>query len=81
MSQLNALKAQAATQEATIVELRNSLSPPARIEQLARSNTEIQNALTSLATSTSELGHTLVLSGDRFRVRVEPLNKTTKRST
>ena len=45
---------------------------------VARSNTEIQNALTSLATSTSTLGHTLTIGEGLYRVMVEPL---TKRST
>ena len=79
-SQLTDLKAQVATQESTIADLRSSLSPPARLEQLARSNTEIQSALTSLVNSTSELGHTLTISGGRYRVMVEPIS-TIKRST
>jgi hypothetical protein len=79
-SQLTDLKAQVATQQSTIADLRSSLSPSARVEQLARSNTEIESALTSLVNSTSALGHTLTISGGTYRVMVEPIS-TIKRST
>lgn len=67
------LTAKVGTQEETIAGLRRSLSPPARLEELARSNTEIQSALTSLATSTSTLGHILTFDGGLYRVAVEPV--------
>ncbi len=76
--QLSEVTAKVAAQEGVISGLRSSLPPPARVEELARSNTEIQSALTSLANSTSSLGHTLTIGEGLYRVMVEPL---TKRST
>jgi hypothetical protein len=79
--QLADVNKRVATQEATIAEMRQSLSPPARVEQLMRSNTEIREALISLATSTSTLGHTLTLSDGRFQISVRPYPSVTPRST
>jgi hypothetical protein len=76
--QLSEVTAKVAAQEGVISKLRSSLPPPARVEELARSNTEIQSALTSLVNSTSSLGHTLTIGEGLYRVMVEPL---TKRST
>jgi hypothetical protein len=77
-SQLTDVRTRVTTQETEIANLRRALPPPARVEQLARSNSEIQDALTSLATSTSHLGHTLTLASGQYRVMVEPI---VKRST
>jgi len=76
--QLSEVTTKVAAQEEVILGLRNSLPPPARVEELARNNTDIQAALTSLATATSSLGHTLTIAGAQYRFTVEPL---TKRST
>jgi hypothetical protein len=76
--QLSEVTTKVEAQERVISGLRNSLPPPARVEELARSNTDIQQALTSLATSTSNLGHTLTIGEALYRVKFEPL---TKRST
>jgi hypothetical protein len=54
-----ALEGRVSGQETEIAELRGSLSPPAQIEHMARSNNEIRQALLGLANSTTRLGHTL----------------------
>src|ERR1700756_502206 len=64
--QLTEVRSQVATQENVISGLRNALPPPARVEELARSNTEIQQALISLAAYTGTLGHTLTLADGRY---------------
>jgi cell division protein FtsB len=76
--QLSEVTAKVAAQEQLISTLRSSLPPPARVEELARSNTEIQSALTNLATSTGTLGHTITIGEGLYHVMVEPL---TRRST
>jgi hypothetical protein len=80
-AQLAELTAKAEKQQKEIAELKSTLTPPARFEHLVRSNTEIQNALTSLAASTSHLGQTLTFSGSPYRLSVEPIPEVTKRST
>lgn len=80
-SQLTDLRNRVASQDTMISELRNSLPPAVRIEHLARSNTDIQTALTSLASSTSDLGHTLTLAGGRYEVMVRPVTDITGRSS
>ena len=73
--QLASVEAKAAVLEREIAEVRSSLSPPARVEQLARSNTEFQSALLNLATSTSSLGHTLTFGQGQYKVMVEPITR------
>ena len=73
--QLSEVTTKVAAQEQVISGLRNTLSPPARVEELARSNTDIRAALTGLATSTSTLGHTLTIAGGLYRVMVEPVTQ------
>ena len=74
-TKLSELKDQVTAQQKTIVALRSSLPPAAQVESLARSNNEIQTALTSLAHSTSHLGHTLTIGEGLYRVMFEPLTR------
>lgn len=74
VGQMEQLQKRAAVQDAEIATLRSSLSPPARIDQLVRANTEFQGALIDLANSTSNLGHTLTITGGQYRLAVEPVS-------
>jgi phage shock protein A len=69
------------TQDAQIAGIRSGFTPAARLEHLAQSNTEIRSALTSLASSTSHLGHTLTLAGAPYRLMVKPIAQASERSS
>lgn len=58
---LSELKKQVEHQENVINSSPLELTTAVRVEELARSNTEIQNTLTSLMNATSHLGHTLTI--------------------
>jgi hypothetical protein len=64
-----------ALQEEAVSALRSSLLPTARVEALAQSNTDMQNALRDLANSARNLGQTLTIAGARYRLGIEPLTK------
>jgi hypothetical protein len=64
------LEAKVAQQDVEIAELRRTLPPSARVNQLATSNTEIKNLLTALASATTDLGVTLTIVGPRGRTSV-----------
>jgi hypothetical protein len=60
-AKLSELKKQVQHQENVIDSSPLELTTAVRVEELARSNTEIQNTLTSLIDATSHLGHTLTI--------------------
>jgi hypothetical protein len=66
------LEAKVLRQDAMIAALNTSEPPAARphVEELARSNTEIKTALTTLALSTANLSTTLTIVGPKGRTGV-----------
>jgi uncharacterized phage infection (PIP) family protein YhgE len=60
-AQFSELKEQVESQENVINSSPLELTTAARVEELARSNTAIQNTITNLANATSQLGHTLTI--------------------
>lgn len=59
VQQVAELKTKVSDQDTVIAGLQNQAAPPARVNELAFSNNEIKNLLTSLSTATTNLGATL----------------------
>jgi hypothetical protein len=81
IAQIGALNAKVEQQDKIISELKNMPAPAARVQELAAGNNEIKSALTTLASSTTELGTTLTIVGGKYRLMLEPMLELTKRST
>ena len=72
VKQVEDLNEKIAQQDRLIVELKNTPMPPARVQELITSNNEIKSALSSVTSSTADLGVTLTIVGGRYELSFSP---------